>query len=350
MRDMSDSVTNWSQSPKTRSARHLVQCIGHTILHNDTKLAIMPRSSKRSSPANSRTSSKSKSSSGKAPSKSVTPRPSSSKDSNQVNSSSEETMPCKSNHQTSERLAKGNRSANSQAKKQLFAPLAEVLHCKAIVFAYLPYDTLYNLTPLSWVKDNESVAQADWVRATALLKALITGTIQEDGKADKTLHQVQNPGITFAHDLLVDLIADTSRVHPPMILMRQVDPQKYPNVWCYPAGTHACVDDDTSADDPSSKDIAKLSILVNRQTGYQMSRSDWEHYEYLEDTAERLGIHASLLTPNTPVHENVYIKEVIAPVPTNPTPSHSPTHTAPCSEHEESVRHEYYVLDRRRRL
>ena len=204
-------------------------------------------------------------------------------------------MPCKSNHQTSERLAKGNRSANSQAKKRLFAPLAEVLHCKAIVFAYLPYNTLCNLTPLSWVKDNESVAQADWVRATALLKALITGTIQEDGKADKTLHQVQNPGITFAHDLLVDLIADTSRVHPPMILMRQVDPQKYPNVWCYPAGTHACVEDDTTVNDPSSKDIAKLSILVNRQTGYQMSRSDWEHYyEYLEDTAQHLGIHQGM--------------------------------------------------------
>ena len=85
------------------------------------------------------------------------------------------------------------------------------------------------------------------------------------------------------------------------------------------------LEDDTTVNDPSSKDIAKLSILVNRQTGYQMSRSDWEHYKYLEDTAKHLGIHASLLTPDTPVCENVYLKEVIAPIPTNPmTPKPCP--------------------------
>ena len=301
----------------------------------------VPRQDVRVTPVGQTPGDKSKSPGDKAPSSkgSATSHLSSRTASNQVNPSSEETMPYTGSFQFPKKFAKGNSSTDSQAKKELFvgsgkfepladAPLAQVLHCKAIVFAYLPYDTLCNLTPLAQLhSQSQSVAQADWVAATTLLKAIRTGKIQEPGKADKMLQEVQDPQTVYAHDLLVDLLADTSRAHSPRILMRQVHPLRYPNVWCYPAGTHACVDDGGSIEDPLLKEVAKLSILVNRQTGYQMSRSNWEHYQHTEDTAANLGIHASLLAPDTPVHENVYIKEVIAPTPVVPTPPHSPSHS-----------------------
>ena len=60
-------------------------------------------------------------------------------------------------------------------------PLTDIFHCKGVVYSRLPYDTLWESTPLI---DEESdgiiCSKADWVTVSALLAALSSGTIRED--------------------------------------------------------------------------------------------------------------------------------------------------------------------------
>ena len=189
----------------------------------------MPRSTKRSSSTTSRRSDSntSKTKGEKTPSK-KRDSPSSSKGSSKVPTSSEATMPYEGNFVVPKRFVAKKPSDDSQAKKELFPeanryePLAEILHCKAVVFAHLPYDTLLcALTPLTHA--SESKLQADWVSAKALLKAIRSnGVVYEDGKEDKNLLEVPELSRMYAQDLLMDLVLESSHdTLQPMVLMRR---------------------------------------------------------------------------------------------------------------------------------
>ena len=85
-------------------------------------------------------------------------------------------------------------------------PLTDIFHCKGVVYSRLPYDTLWEGTPLI---DEESdgiiCSKADWVTVSALLAALSSGTIREDGKEAKLLQQVPNLEREYALDTLTNL-------------------------------------------------------------------------------------------------------------------------------------------------
>ena len=134
-------------------------------------------------------------------------------------------------------------------------PLTSMLCCKGIVYSRLPYETLWEGTPLiDEESDGTICTNADWVTVGDLLTGLLSGTIREKGKEAKLLQQVPNLEREYAMDTLTNLAVqwvthgtDTQRT--PRVLLRRIPD----NTWCFPGGQYILDDvgDNTRIPTPS---------------------------------------------------------------------------------------------------
>ena len=255
--------------------------------------------------------------------------------------SSDETVPFRKPPKRHTAKLKGTTDTNPMqgTSTSKYQAIAEVLHCKGVVYARMTYTTLCSLIHLRSVHSHVS----DWVSAAAILEALKSnnGVIQEHGKEDKHLLQVPEMSRMYAQTFLTKLVInhlnDTESLHPPMVLMRRLTKSslmllgREPDVWCYPSELLSMGENMTD-DSATPREIVKLADAITAQTGYQISRSNWEYQEETDDTAQNLGILS--LEPEGLVHEIVYSKEVEATslvnpsdqsTPPSPTPSITPT-------------------------
>ena len=82
--------------------------------------------------------------------------------------------------------------------------LTRVLHCKGIVHSQLPYDTLWECTPL--IDGDLGNGKADWVSVGAMMTATHSGRIREEGKEDKLIQRPSDPWREYAVDKLIELL------------------------------------------------------------------------------------------------------------------------------------------------
>ena len=225
---------------------------------------------------------------------------------------------------TTEFLSRSPPSDETKADTPLGATYAlqescpEMLHCKGVVYSRLPYDTLWECTPLiSDESDSTICSNADWVTVGAVLIALSSGTIREEGKKVKLIQQVPNLDREYAVDTLTDLAmqwvghgSDAQRT--PRVLLRRIPD----NTWCFPSGHHVLHDVGIDTHIPTPHDVVTLTKLVTKQTGLRTSHAEWSHIETVEDTAGNLGISTIIdIMPDHPVIQNVYCKEILAATP-----------------------------------
>ena len=215
----------------------------------------------------------------------------------------------------------------------------EMLHCKGVIYSRLPYETLWECTPLiSDDPDSTICSNADWVTVGAVLIALSSGTIREEGKEIKLIQQVPNLDREYAVDMLTNLAmqwvghgSDTQQT--PRVLLRRIPD----NTWCFPSGQYVLHDVGENTRIPTPHDVVTLAKLVTEQTGLRMSHAEWRHIETVEDTAGNLGISPiinTLCPMNYPVIQNVYCKEIFAATPVR---SRSANHEATVESHDDEA-------------
>ena len=203
-------------------------------------------------------------------------------------------------------------------------PLTRVLHCKGIVYSRLPYDTLWEYII---GEDDLNGCIADWISVGALLTAIETGRIREDGKEDKLIQRTPtNLGCTYAiiklTELLIQWVSQGSdaKQTPRVLLIRDSNDE-----WCYPG----CIYDLSEVDETTLQRNGcshphgyTLANYVTKQTGLRMSYADWLHINTVEDTAGHLGL-APDIPSRQPILQMVYCKEVLIATPRKPRSAES---------------------------